>query len=592
MKKCARYFLPVVLIVVLLISVSCELAIIQQFTVVYDGNGNTGGTIPCYGVTAAAGTSFEVEGNTGGLSRTGYDFDGWNTKPDGSGYSPQVGTSFVMPASNPNQMVTFYAQWQPKNYSLTFDSNGGTCSENSRAITYDHAYGTLPKPTRTGYRFLGWFTSIDPIDGQQVHAQTIHQVAQDVTVHAQWLDFVDAPYTVNYYLQDLNTEGYVLFQTITLYTTIGMTAVAEELEFDGFSLFEAHPSHISSGEVMETGLLELHLFYTRNIHTVTFNSAGGTPVSQKTVRWGTPVQLPEIARTGYTFGGWWTSPDGGGTGCDSTHVVTDDIDLYAKWTANTYSVTFDMQGGTGGSPSVDATYDSTMPAATAPTRAGYLFRGYYDAVNGGGKQYYTDAMASVCNWDKLAATTLYAFWDEYEVGDIGPAGGLIFYVKGSFSDGWRYLEAAPADIAVDGSVYFHIFGFHRNTPAGSSVLVGTATGIGTGQANTTALVAAMGSAAYTSPSSMVETTTGDYAARLCANHVVETYDDWFLPSKDELHQMYQNLKLNELGGFSDGAYWSSSEYDATFAWYIAFSNETISNIYKSYTFSVRPVRAF
>ena len=50
--------------------------------------------------------------------------------------------------------------------------------------------------------------------------------------------------------------------------------------------------------------------------------------------------------------------------------------LYANWTANTYTVTFDKQSGTGGSDSVSATYGAAMPAATAPTRTGYTFSGY------------------------------------------------------------------------------------------------------------------------------------------------------------------------------------------------------------------------
>jgi hypothetical protein len=71
-------------------------------------------------------------------------------------------------------------------------------------------------------------------------------------------------------------------------------------------------------------------------------------------------------------------------------------------------VTFDKQSGTGGSDSVTATYGAAMPAATAPTRAGYTFSGYYTVAGGAGTQYYTAAMASARNWDIAANTTLYA----------------------------------------------------------------------------------------------------------------------------------------------------------------------------------------
>jgi hypothetical protein len=182
--------------------------------------------------------------------------------------------------------------------------------------------------------------------------------------------------------------------------------------------------------------------------------------------------------------------------------------------------------------------------------------------------------------------------DVYEIGDIGPAGGYVFYAKESESDGWQYLEAAPTDLLLGDSTYTHIFGYYRTSPTGDSVLVGTATDIGTGKANTAALVAAMGSTAYTSSDSSITTTTENYAARLCDTHVIGTYDDWFLPSQDELDLMYDNLKVNGLGGFSATGYWSSSESGANVAWGQGFSGGNQVDVNKDYVLRVRPVRAF
>ena len=61
--------------------------------------------------------------------------------------------------------------------------------------------------------------------------------------------------------------------------------------------------------------------------------------------------------------------------------------LYAVWQKDTYTVTFDSQGGSGGTASVTATYGSAMPSVTPPTRTGYTFKGYYDAKSGGNKYY-------------------------------------------------------------------------------------------------------------------------------------------------------------------------------------------------------------
>ena len=123
------------------------------------------------------------------------------------------------------------------------------------------------------------------------------------------------------------------------------------------------------------------------------------------------------ARTGYTFGGYYTAKNGGGTqyytssGSSAKNWnIAANTTLYAKWTAKTYTVTFDKQNGTGGSTSAAATFNGAMPAITVPTRTGYTFGGYYTAKNGGGTQYYTSSGSSARNWNITANTTLYAKW--------------------------------------------------------------------------------------------------------------------------------------------------------------------------------------
>ena len=104
----------------------------------------------------------------------------------------------------------------------------------------------------------------------------------------------------------------------------------------------------------------------------------------------------------------------------------------------------------------------------------------------------------------------------------------------------------------------------------------TDTAIGTGQANTTAIVTIQGA--------------GSYAAQLCNDLTVGGYNDWFLPSKDELDKLYINKVA--IGGFAGGSYWSSSEYDAYNAWYQGFDDGSQGASAKDLTFRVRAVRAF
>ncbi len=154
------------------------------------------------------------------------------------------------------------------------------------------------------------------------------------------------------------------------------------------------------------------------------------------------------------------------------------------------------------------------------------------------------------------------------IGDTGPAGGLIFYDKGSFSEGWRWLEAAPRDQSTGIE-----WGGRGTSISGTSVEVGT------GEANTEKIVRKLGN--------------GTYAVQLCYDLEQGGYDDWFLPSKDELNLMYRNLQLKGMGGFAAANYWSSSEYGSYVAWIQYFYNGIQYNdSSKNNDCRVRAVRAF
>jgi uncharacterized repeat protein (TIGR02543 family) len=263
-----------------------------------------------------------------------------------------------------------------------------------------------------------------------------------------------------------------------------------------------------------------------------------------------------------------------------------------------YQVTFDSQGATtGANPTTKEVVgtsgtDTIDELPSPPEKTGDTFGGWYTAAGGDGEPFTTSTPVT-------GNITVYAKWIPlYAVGDSGPAGGVVFHDKGNYTSGWRYLEAAPSDIDMGEDEffpYYHIFGYYRTETDGASTVVGTATGIGTGETNTAALVSAMGETAYKSATNTDDATTASYAVRLSYLHEAGGYDDWFLPSKDELNLMYQNLHDREtpLGGFSDGFYWSSSEDGASYVWIQYFANGMQSNFgSRDSRYNVRPVRAF
>jgi len=155
----------------------------------------------------------------------------------------------------------------------------------------------------------------------------------------------------------------------------------------------------------------------------------------------------------------------------------------------------------------------------------------------------------------------------YKVGDIGPAGGIIFYDKGNNSQGWRYLEAAP---------------FEAETRAVWSVrdtnVENTQEGIGSGRRNTQLIADAFSRASG----------EWDTAAQYCDDLVIGGYDDWFLPSTGELDQMYGNLKRRNMGDFRNEWYWSSTQH--IWASCQNFSNGSLEDHPKQRRYYVRPIR--
>ncbi|MGH2664911.1 hypothetical protein [Flavobacterium sp.] len=161
----------------------------------------------------------------------------------------------------------------------------------------------------------------------------------------------------------------------------------------------------------------------------------------------------------------------------------------------------------------------------------------------------------------IRMTKEYEYLIPYQIGATGPGGGTVFYDKGSYSKGWRYLEAAPYD------TYYFEWGCY-----GSSVLTAQHPEIGRGLFNSAAIVNYHDSLLnyYTTPSVCNASNDGSVIAKKALLFMNNNYKDWFLPSNDELNLMYQNLHSQGLGDFANSVYWSSTEIDANDAKVIDF----------------------
>jgi len=174
----------------------------------------------------------------------------------------------------------------------------------------------------------------------------------------------------------------------------------------------------------------------------------------------------------------------------------------------------------------------------------------------------------------MRGVTRVSFGGVYTVGQRGPAGGIVFFDKGSYSDGWRFLEAAPVSTEF-------------TAPWGNVDVRGTSTALGFGRSNTQAIVRALSNAGLVGQ-----------AAQVADSLVYGGFNDWFLPSSDELDWMFRNLRERGLGGFANATYWSSSQ-SASLHWTVWNQNFNNGNRsapnqirFKDTTFRVRAIRAF
>lgn len=211
-------------------------------------------------------------------------------------------------------------------------------------------------------------------------------------------------------------------------TNVAVTANGNSIAANGIVPAGATISSIGSN-------ITLTAQWTAKETTVTLDNQSATTAGASEITATYDAAVPTIAanlpvKTGYTFGGYYTAVDGGGTkyiNADGSSAKNWDIEdatktLYAKWTVKTTTVSFNQNGGDGGqTSSLTATYGSAMPTPiTKPTKDGYRFDGYYESSGGTGTKYYNADGTSATNWDKEDATwTLYAKWVDKGCTDKG-----------------------------------------------------------------------------------------------------------------------------------------------------------------------------
>ena len=415
-------------------------------TISFSGNGATSGFMES--IQGAIGQSATIPNV--GFSRTGYTFTGWNTSPDGTGtaYRPNATIQFAA------QNITLYAQWKVRSYSVNFDSNGGSAVA-SQSVKYGSKASRPTDPTRAGHTFQGWYTSRDG-GARYDFNQT---VTGDVTLYAHW--------SVNSYTLAFDGNGGKASESSrkvqygNQYGTLP-TATRTGYAFQGWYTARSGGSQVSSSTTMEAANTTVYAHWTVNTYTVSFDSNGGSAVASQSVRYGSKATQPaNPTRAGHTFQGWYTARSGGSK-YDFGTAVTGDVTLYAHWSVNSYTLTFDGNGGKPSEASRTVAYGGQYGSLPTATRTGYAFQGWYTARDGGTKVSPSTTMGA-------ADTTLYARWsvNSYTVSFDSDGGSNVPAQKVRYGS----KASRPADPTRAG----HTFqGWYTSRDGGSKYDFGTA----------------------------------------------------------------------------------------------------------------------
>jgi uncharacterized repeat protein (TIGR02543 family) len=281
-------------------------------------------------------------------------------------------------------------------------------------VAVDSAYGNLPTPTRAGYTFLGWFTSAE--GGEQVTASTVMTDEGDVTLYAQW--------EVAYRVIDLeHNDGTGQFTRMTFVSGLpyGQLPVLTQTgyAFDGWWTKEVGGQQVTAESIVPSaGTLYAH-WHQVSSYEICYDANGGTgaPAAQEKALDADLVLASDVpVRAGYTFLGWGIDPADTTPSYQPGEVYgqSASLTLYAVWTANTYTVAFQGNGGYCGTASKTVTYGSTYGQLPTPTRSGYTFLGWYTLPRGGTK---ITASAAV---DSAVPGYLYAAWEEDQADEPAP----------------------------------------------------------------------------------------------------------------------------------------------------------------------------
>ena len=373
-----------------------------SYTVMYNGNGNTGGSTG--NSSHVYGTASELTAN--GFIKAGYDFAGWAESPDGDvKFTDKQPVSDLVTSSGGTKML--YAKWTMHTYNVTFDVDGGSEVQKQQVTYNGRATRPSEDPKKNGYDFKGWYKE-DKVTEFNFDTELIYK---DTTVYAVWT-------AISYSITYDNLQG-AANSNPNKYTidskTITLADPSERVGYDftGWTVNDADTPKknltIESGSTGDKTFkanwkpTEYDIIYT-NVDGAINNNPSTYTIEDET------ITLLDPSIDGKTFKGWTTAGVETATkglaiekGSTGAKVFT------AVWQNEKFSVTFDVDGGSEIKKQEVACNGHAKRPERDPKKEGYDFKGWYKADKKTEFNFETEVIS--------ADTTVYAVWTliEYKI---------------------------------------------------------------------------------------------------------------------------------------------------------------------------------
>ena len=414
----------------------------KTYTITYKQGANGSGSIDAG--TKEHGVNYTLSSNK--FTRTGYTQTGWSTS-DGGAKVYDLGGTYTA-----NTNVTLYPFWTPNQYTINYKNQDGSDFSGTHAdgAPEKHTYGTettLKSASKAGYTFGGWYAASD-CTGDAITSLGATAYTDNITLYAKWeerklkinAEWLPEPYYVDNMTRSDNTYAYSKselspgdhhfrfleydgtfaydFEDLKRDGGLEIGQQCPVCEFNNVKFNLTHKSDVTITLTLQsdddstkpTVRIDATPYYE-----ITLDQTGcaqpGTTTTE--VKWGSDmpaIELP-VAPIGYTFGGYYTEKNGGGTqyynengGSAKAWNVAANTTLYAKWTAIKYNITYTNLGGATHTNAKTYTIEDAITFYKPTPRNGYTFTGWYPASIEKGS---TGDKTITAQWTEKPGTTVY-----------------------------------------------------------------------------------------------------------------------------------------------------------------------------------------